>query len=205
MMRTHFYIVLSFLVFLSGCTTAVMSERTAMAAETAGGHADNASVATLPVPEPGVMTTRYELGSYRYPRSAQGSREVAVERQTRVPANLGNVDQPALLSYVPVSFDPLPKSVELEAELATQREMTARIRTAQQAMVELEQRARGQFETLVAQTGETLRLREELEAERARVQRREAELSARLQMIEAAQPAPAVSDDSLRSPLLSKE
>ena len=205
MIRAHFYIVLSFLVFLSGCTTAVMPERTAMPEETAGGQADNASVATRPAPELGVMVTRYELGSYRYPRSAQGLREVAVERQTGVPANLVNVDQIALLSYVPASFDPLPKSVELEAELATQREMTARIRTAHQAMIELEQRARGQLDTLVGQTEETMRLRQELETERARVQRREAELSARLQMIEAAQPAPSVSDDSLRSPPLPKE
>lgn len=205
MKRAPFYIIPSVMVLLSGCTTSVMSDRTAVPAENSGRRASIPSVASLPVPDPGVMTTRYELGAYRYPLSLQGLRQVAVERQTRVPTNLALGNHIASPTYLPASFDPLPKSVELEAELATQREMTTRMRTAQQAMVDLEQRARGQFETLVQKTQETIRLREELESARVLVQRREAELQSRLQALEAGLSASLVSEDQVRSSVKSKE
>ncbi len=186
-------IIPSFLILLSGCTTAVVSERTVVTKANQR-NVVSAEVVTHPPLDPGVLSTRYELGAYRYPRPPHSLSEKAVERQTRVPANLALGYQTEPSAYVPASFDPLPKSAELEAELANQREMTTRIYMAQQAMIELEQRARGQFEILVSQTEETMRLREELETERARVQRREADLSARLQTVGTAQPESAVAE-----------
>jgi hypothetical protein len=135
-----------------------------------------ASTALTSVVDPHVVVTRYELGSYRYPQETRDSSGPAVFRSTRISGNTVPVGTDARSLNVPASFDPLPPSDELSAELSAQRDITARIRAAQEVIFGLERQMRAQYGTLVTQTEETLRLRAKLETERANVQRLEAQL-----------------------------
>jgi hypothetical protein len=126
--------------------------------------------------DPHVVVTRYELGSYRYPRETSASVEPAVFRSTRISGEATSTGLDARLTHAPASFDPLPASVELSAELSAQRDITDRIRAAQEVIVGLEKQVRAQYGVLVTQTDETMQLRNKLEAERASVRQLEAEL-----------------------------
>lgn len=140
-----------------------------------------------------VIVTRYELGSYRYPRSPSGRETMAVYRRTRVPpmvaaAHDGAATEPGR-EYVPASFAPLPPSAELAAELAAQKRITEELQGIRETIVAMEQQARSQYAALVRRTEETTKVRDQLEAHVARVRELEAQLRERLQ--DPAEPATA--------------
>ena len=135
-----------------------------------------ASRAPTSVADPHVVVTRYELGYYRYPHEAPDSSGPAVFRSTRISGKTVPAGTDTRSLNAPGSFDPLPPSAELSAELSAQRDITAKIRAAQEMIVGLEKQMRTQYGTLVTQTEETLRLRAKLETERANVQQLEAQL-----------------------------
>lgn len=135
-----------------------------------------ASTTPTSVADPHVVVTRYELGSYRYPQETPDPSGPAVFRNTRISGKTVPVGADARLLNAPASFDPLPPSAELSAELSAQRDITSKIRAAQEVIVGLEKQMRTQYGTLVTQTEETIRLRAKLETERANVQQLEAQL-----------------------------
>lgn len=176
----------------AGCTTPHVVERAPAVPPAAP-----AQIAAITVPlENGLVTTRYELGPYRYPRVAAA--ETVIERRTRIVASSAGLVSLPRLAYAPASLSPLPLDAELAAERATQREFTARLLRAHQAMAELEQRARHEFEALTAQTAITLQLREQLEAERARLPGRESRSPEPPEALAATLPNPAAPPQSLR-------
>ncbi len=131
--------------------------------------------ATQPVVIPVVVPTkhvetRYDVRGYRDAANPSLRHEAhTIYRRTRVPVNAG--DELATVSrttYAPASVAPLPASDELEAELAAQKAITADLRTMQASMAETEQRMHAQYATLVRQSAEALKVREQLEAERSR-------------------------------------
>ncbi len=138
-------------------------------------------------PAKSVMVTRYELGEYRASRVPPVSRETAVFRTTRGPVKPTVLpDGAATLSdpanhYVPATFEPLPPSVELAAELAAQKEITEKLRAMSATMLGLEKQAQGQFGALVAHSEETAKLQKQLEGERLRVRDLEMQLRERLE------------------------
>jgi hypothetical protein len=117
-----------------------------------------------------VVETRYEVRDYRERTNPQVRHEAhAVYRSTRVP--LASGDELATVpreAYPDTSFTPLPASEELAAELATQKSITAEIRAMQTSMAEAERRVQSQYASLVRESAEALKVREQLEAERAR-------------------------------------
>jgi hypothetical protein len=66
----------------------------------------------------------------------------------------------------------------LATEIAAQKEITVELRSIQIAMAAMEEQARNQYGTLVDQTAESAKLRQELEADRARVSELETRLRA---------------------------
>lgn len=139
-----------------------------------------ASVATTaPVvreaPATKVVETRYEIRSYRDADTPGVRHEAhAVYRATRVPARIAVLETEPRTAFAPASYAPLPPSDELAAELTAQREITAELRTVQERMAAIEQQAKNQYGTLAAQTADAVKLRQQLEAERARLQELEA-------------------------------
>jgi hypothetical protein len=117
-----------------------------------------------------VVETRYEVRGYREPASPHVRHEAhAVYRSTRVP--LASSDELTTVpreAYPTTSVTPLPASEELAAELATQKSITAEMRAIQTSMVETERRVQSQYASLVRESAEALKVREQLEAERAR-------------------------------------
>ncbi len=123
------------------------------------------------------VETRYEIRAYRDARDPSVRHEPhAVYRSTRVPARVETLETAPRTEFAPVSFAPLPDSVELGAELATQRQITGELRAIQSSIASVEQRAEAQYSSLVNQTAETIKLRRQLEDERARVQELEVRL-----------------------------
>jgi hypothetical protein len=116
------------------------------------------------------IETRYEVRGYREATNPQVRHEAhAVYRSTRVPVATG--DELATVprtAYPVASYTPLPASDELAAELATQRSITTDMRAIQNSMVETERRVQSQYATLVRESAEALKVREQLESERAR-------------------------------------
>jgi len=118
-----------------------------------------------------VIETRYEVRGYREATDPKVRHDAhAVYRSTRVPVaareELATVSGSA---YPTASYAPLPPSEELAAELAAQRSITAEMRTIQNSIAETERRVQSQYATLVRESAETLKAREQLEAERTRV------------------------------------
>lgn len=118
-----------------------------------------------------LVETRYDVRGYHEAANPAVRHEAhAVYRRTRVP--LAASEELATVprtSYPPASIAPLPDSDELAAELATQRKITGDLRAMQVSMAEAEQRMQAQYAMLVRQSAEALKVREQLEAERARV------------------------------------
>ena len=116
------------------------------------------------------IETRYEVRSYREATNPQVRHEAhAIYRSTRVPVAAG--DELATVpraAYPRASYTPLPVSEELAAELGTQKSITADMRAIQASTVETERRVQSQYATLVRVSAEALKVREQLEAERAR-------------------------------------
>lgn len=117
------------------------------------------------------VETRYDVHAYRDAGDPSVWHEAhAVYRTTRVPITANEeLTTASLTTFPPASIAPLPASDELTAELATQKKITTDIRALQTAMADTEQKMRAQFATLVRQSAETIKLREQLETERRRI------------------------------------
>lgn len=114
-----------------------------------------------------IVETRYEVRGYLDARDPSIRHEAhAVYRRTRVPDNAPSDYQTVPSEVAPASIAPLPASDELKAELATQKAITAHMRVMQASMAETERRMQEQYAQLVRESGEILKLRKELEAER---------------------------------------
>ena len=131
-------------------------------------------------PSTKVVETRYEIRGYRDAESPGLRHDAhAIYRSTRVPARVDALETAPRIEFAPVSYAPLPANADLSAELSTQREITGELRAVQSRMLAIEQQAKQQYGTLVAQTAETVKLRQQLEAERARLQELETKLRER--------------------------
>lgn len=122
-------------------------------------------------PSSKLVETAYEVRSYREARDPWVRHEAhTIYRGTRVPiaVNQELVSVPRT-NFPPASIAPLPASEELDAELATQRKITADIRAMQASVTDTEQKMQTQYALLVRQSAEVLKLREQLEVERSRV------------------------------------
>lgn len=152
-------------------------------------------VAAIPErPATRLVEARYELRDYHDANDPMVRHERhAIYRATRVPVRPdGSVETLATVprtTFQPASYAPLPQNSEMNAELATQKQITSELRAIQTAMTATQQDAEKKYSELVNQTAETIRLRRELEAERARVKQLEASLRER--SMEAAVPTSA--------------
>lgn len=163
------WILIASLTF-AGCVT----QRTATVV-TSKAPTDEPAVREAPVMRR--VETRYEVRAYRDPNDPAVRHDAhAVYRTTRVPARIESLETVPRAEFAPVSYAPLPASAELSVELATQRQVTAELREIRSRMAAIEQQAQGQYGTLVNQTAETIKLREQLETERKRVRELEAKL-----------------------------
>jgi hypothetical protein len=128
-----------------------------------------------------LVETRYEVRSYRDANDPNVRHDAhVVYRTTRVPARTAALETEPRDAFAPVSFAPLPSSAELSAELAAQKEITTTLRAIEGRMVAVEHQAQTQLGALVGQTAETIKLRQQLEAERARVREAEAKPASRV-------------------------
>jgi hypothetical protein len=169
--------ILMIALAVAGCATQRPAARSS---------AKGPALATKPVVNQAAFTrvveTRYELRGYRDADNPAVRHEAhAVYRTTRVPTRGGEVASDTLetvprAEFAPASYAPLPRSAELAAEVVTQKEITEQLRAIQAAMAATEKQAQRQYGTLVNETAETIKLRRELEAERARVKELEASL-----------------------------
>lgn len=133
------------------------------------------------------VETRYEVRSYRDAADPSVRHEAhAVYRSTRVPARVDSLATEPRDEFPPISYAPLPPSAELSAELAAQKQITADLRTIEARMAAIERQAQGQYGTLVNQTAETVKLRQQLEEERARARELETKLRDRVADVSAA-------------------
>ncbi len=111
----------------------------------------------------------YTVRGYRDSRRPQLRHEGhRVYRRTMVPDQTVEDQERSTLARS-VAYSPLPVHAELEAELATQRAMTAEVRALQQSMAAIEQAMKQQFAELVRQTEAVKQLRADLELERSRL------------------------------------
>jgi hypothetical protein len=122
-----------------------------------------------------VVETRYEVRSYHDANDANVRHDAhAVYRSTRVPSRVGALDTAPRTAFAPVSHAPLPQSAELAAEVEAQRRLTAELREIKGRMAAIETQAQTQFGSLVNQTADSLKLRQQLLEERTRVRELEA-------------------------------
>lgn len=134
-----------------------------------------------------LVETRYDIRSYRDANDPGVRHEAhAIYRATRVPARAESLETTPRTAFAPASYTPLPQSAELSAELEAQRRITAELREIKARMAAIETQAQSQYGNLVNQTAESLKLRQQLLTERARV----AELEAKLRENKPAPAAP---------------
>ena len=119
-----------------------------------------------------LVETRYDVRSYREAANPSLRHEAhVIYRRTRVPLTASDaLATVPRTSFPPASVTPLPASEELAAEVATQKKITAELRTTQASVAEIEQKMQAQYAQLVRQSAEALRLREQLESEHRRIQ-----------------------------------
>ncbi len=161
-------------VWVAGCAT---HRPTALAV--AGGSVEKSVVREAPPTHQ--VETRYDVRSYRDAADPSVRHEAhAVYRSTLIPARVGSLEIEPRGEFAPISYAPLPPSAELSAELAAQKQITADLRTIEARMAAIERQAQGQYGTLVNQTAETVKLRQQLEEERARARELEAKLRDRV-------------------------
>lgn len=117
------------------------------------------------------VETPYDVRGYREVANPSVRHEAhAIHRRTLVPIMASDeLATGARTTYPPASISPLPVSAELAAELATQKKITGDLRAMQTSMAEAERQMQAQYATLVRQSAEALKVREQLEAERERV------------------------------------
>ena len=114
------------------------------------------------------VETRYDVRGYRETGNAAIRHEAhAVYRRTLVPADAESTEVTPRTAFAPASYSPLPASEELNAELAKQKAITAEIQAMQADMIATQSKMQAQYAQLVKQSGEALRLRDRLEAERS--------------------------------------
>lgn len=116
--------------------------------------------------------TRYDVRGYRDAASPSLRHEPhVIYRRTQVPSSSSNeLETVPRVSYPVSSVVPLPLSEEQAAELATQRKISGELRAMQALLAETSQKLQAQYTLLVRQSAEALRAREQLDAERNRVQ-----------------------------------
>jgi hypothetical protein len=129
------------------------------------------AVAIVEVSPTKLVETRYDVRGYRDAENPAIRHDAhAVYRSTRV--SIMTDEQLATIpreTYPMASYSPLPASDELMAEVATQKTITAELRAIQTSMVETERRVQAQYATLIRESAEALKMREQLEAERTRM------------------------------------
>lgn len=124
-----------------------------------------------------LVETRYDVRSYRDAGDPGVRHEAhAVYRATRVPALAEALETAPRSAFSPASHAPLPANAELSAELAAQRRLTAELREIKARMAAIETQAQSQYGSLVSQTAESVKLRQQLLEERARVAELETKL-----------------------------
>jgi hypothetical protein len=130
-------------------------------------------VAIAPSASTKFVETRYDVQSYRDAANPSVRHEAhAVYRRTRVPkASADEFETVNRTSNPEAIIAPLSLSEELNAELATQRQVTTELREMQVAMAETDQEMQKQYALLVRQSTDVQKLRGQLEAERNRVPR----------------------------------
>lgn len=131
-----------------------------------------------------LVETRYEVRAYHDASEPAVRHDAhAVYRATRVPVRPnGPADTLVTVpreTFQPATYAPLPPNAELQAQLATQKQITSELRTIQSAMSTTQREAEQKFGELVNQTAETIKLRRDLEAERTRVRQLETSLRER--------------------------
>lgn len=120
------------------------------------------------VSERRAVETPYAVRGYRDSGSPEIRHEAhVVFRRTLVPANADATDVVPRTAFAPASYAPLPASEELKAELAKQKAITAEVQAMQADMIATQSKMQAQYAQLVKQSGEALRLRDRLEAERS--------------------------------------
>lgn len=167
-MRSFCILILA--MCMTGCAT-----RRPIANRPATMPATNPVVREMPATR--LVETRYDVRAYRDAEDPSVRHDAhAVYRTTRMPVQAGSLDAPPRHVVAPASYAPLPVSAELAAELAAQRQITTELREIKTRMAAIEQQAQSKYGTLVTQTADTLKLRQQLEAERARARELEAKL-----------------------------
>ena len=149
-------------LFVTGCATQPLAVRTLTEPQ---------PIVTAAVLPTKFVETRFDVRCYREAANPAFRHEAhAVYRRTMVPITASDeLATVPRVTYPPASFTPLPASAELAAELATQRTITGDLRAIQTSMVETERQVQAQYATLVRESAEALKVREQLEAERARM------------------------------------
>lgn len=143
------------------------------------------------------VETRYDIRSYRDANDASVRHDAhAVYRTTRVATRVEALETEPRGESAPVSYAPLPASTELSAELAAQKQITGELRAIKGRMLAMEQQAESQYGTLVNQTAETIKLRQQLEEARARVRDLESKLRDRAAGVAAANAATTAATES---------
>jgi hypothetical protein len=146
------------------------------AAAVAGCASPKAVVTQAPASAPAVpaaaerkaVETAYAVRGYRDFGSPEIRHEAhVVFRRTLVPTNADAMDTVPRSAFAPASLAPLPASEELNAELAKQKAITAEMQAMQADMMATQSKMQAQYAQLVKQSGEALRLRDRLEAERS--------------------------------------
>lgn len=167
-MRSSWIAILSLCV--TGCATHRPVAKVPSVSETAKPIVHEATVTRA-------VETRYDVRAYRDGDDPAVRHEAhTVYRTTRVPSRVESLETMPRTAFAPASSAPLPANAELAAELAAQRQITAELREIKGRMSAIEQQAQTRFGTLVNQTADTIKLRQQLEAERARVRELEAKL-----------------------------
>jgi hypothetical protein len=160
---------------VAGCATHSRVAQATLAAKTTS----PAMAATIENTQ--VVGTPYAVRAYRDPNDPAIIHEAhVVLRETRVSRALASEHELDTLprDAVPAaSYAPLPPNAELAAELATQKQITTDLRSIQAKMAATQKQAEAQYGTLVNATADTLQLRQQLEAERARVRELESKLN----------------------------
>ncbi len=159
---------------VAGCATHPAVTRSAVPAKPS-------PIAAATMKDTQIVDTPYAVRAYRDPDDPAVIHEAhVVMRETRVPRALTSeheIDTLPRDSMPAASYAPLPPNAELAAELATQTQITADLRKIQASMAATQQRAEAQYGSLVNATADTLQLRQQLEAERARVRELESKLN----------------------------
>ena len=128
------------------------------------------AVPAAPIQATKVVETRFEVRGYTDPvDSTVRHTPHAVYRKTRVPLGSPTTEIASRSEHAPASFAPLPASDELAAELSTQKKISVELPALQAALADAEEKMKRQYATLVRQSAETLKLRDQLESERSRL------------------------------------